>query len=474
MINLIRNELVKISHKKSVLVLSIVVIGLLIFSFIIEKSFVNNGYDSVEQNYNYYKNELEFYDLNKESELRMYVGDLTFFKTYELLLDYSDDESPEYYYVFNDIQPVLNNMYYAKYISKIDDEYQLYKKQYDEMVKKLENFDWEADLLKEKREFEQQVEDLKNSENVSKKEIEVLNYEIEAIDYRLKYKIPYSYSNASSLVDEYKSSAISYLDVNKDESSYKDREELINKRELEKKLYISKYKLDHELFDDDNNETIQAIASVLSIVDFIIVIALLIICGEVVAEEFNKGTIKQLLVRPFSRNKILVSKIIASFISFLLFVLFYFILNVLYYMILDNNFGIVFSNIIEYNYFTGNVFEINLLAYSLLNFVAILPCYLCLFAFVILVGVLTTNVVGAIASGLALLFIPSFINVMLNDKIRSFLPLYCWDFTTYLFGGISSNPNSSLLKSSIVCLVFLVVVLVLAFVFFKKKDIKNQ
>ena len=443
MISLIRNELVKISHKKSVLVLSIVVIGLLIFSFIIEKSFVNNDFDSVEQKYTFYKNELEFYDLNDEEELRMYVGDLTYFKMYELLLDYSDNESPEYYYIFNDIRPVLNNMYYAKYISKIDDEYQLYKKQYDEMIKKLENFDWEADLLKEKKEFEQQIEDLKNSVNISKKEFEVLNYEIEAIDYRLKYKIPYSYSDASSLVEEYKSSAISYLNVDKDESSYNDRGELINKRELEKKLYISKYKLDHELFDYDNDTSIQLIADVL-------------------------------LVRPFSRNKILVSKIIASFISFLLFVLFYFILNILYYMVLDNNFGIIFSNIIEYNYFTGSVFEINLLVYGLLNFVAILPCYLCLFAFVILMGVLTTNVVGAIASGLALLFIPSFIDVMLNNKIKSFLPLYCWDFTPYLFGGISSNPNSSLLKSSIVCLVFLVVVLVLAFVFFKKKDIKNQ
>ncbi len=45
-----------------------------------------------------------------------------------------------------------------------------------------------------------------------------------------------------------------------------------------------------------------------------IIVMIVMIAGTIVSEEFNKGTIKLLLVRPYSRNKILLSKFITVLI----------------------------------------------------------------------------------------------------------------------------------------------------------------
>ena len=56
-----------------------------------------------------------------------------------------------------------------------------------------------------------------------------------------------------------------------------------------------------------------------------IIITIVLIAGAIVSDEFNKGTIKLLLVRPFNRAKILLAK----FITVLITVLFVMILTVI-------------------------------------------------------------------------------------------------------------------------------------------------
>ena len=52
-----------------------------------------------------------------------------------------------------------------------------------------------------------------------------------------------------------------------------------------------------------------------------ILIFSVIVAGTIVSNEFQKGTIKLLLTRPYSRNKILLSKYIVSIISILIFII---------------------------------------------------------------------------------------------------------------------------------------------------------
>ena len=59
-----------------------------------------------------------------------------------------------------------------------------------------------------------------------------------------------------------------------------------------------------------------------------LLVAVLIASG-IISDELDKGTIKQLLVKPFTRNKIFMSKLIASMIIVLFFMVYITLLNVI-------------------------------------------------------------------------------------------------------------------------------------------------
>ena len=59
-------------------------------------------------------------------------------------------------------------------------------------------------------------------------------------------------------------------------------------------------------------------------------------------------------------------------------------------------------------------------------------------------------------------------------KFISYIPLVNWDFTQYLFGGISECKYLYLTKSLVISLVTIFVLTVLTLIIFKRKDIKNQ
>ena len=153
----------------------------------------------IEAQYKYYEEHLSEYDLSNREELRMYADDYAIYKELELKLDYPDSFGPEYYYIENTIGPVLTSMYYAKFVTENEIEYNTYKELYDSYVLKLKNFDWKGDLEQERNEYLEEKKSLKmalNHEEVDadevKKQIEALDIQISGVDYRLKYNIPCS------------------------------------------------------------------------------------------------------------------------------------------------------------------------------------------------------------------------------------------------------------------------------------------
>jgi len=80
------------------------------------------------------------------------------------------------------------------------------------------------------------------------------------------------------------------------------------KKELEKTIESNQYKLDHGIIPQVNTwEQVQEDAAVVSLITMFTAA----IAGGIVASEFNKGTIKLLLIRPMRRSKILLSKYLA-------------------------------------------------------------------------------------------------------------------------------------------------------------------
>ena len=120
--------------------------------------------------------------------------------------------------------------------------------------------------------------------------------------------------------------------------------------------------------------------------------------------------------------------------------------------------------------------EYNLIVYCLLHLLALLPQYLIILSLSFFASTIVANTSVAMIISFISYFAGNIINVLIeanNIKYLAWFPTMCWDFTSYLFGGISSFQYSSLGLSIIVSLIVLLILIILSFGLFKKKDIKN-
>lgn len=471
MINLIRNELCKIFHKKGIYIYTILIIMMLVLMTVASKNigqeddsgFLTEQADMLEDN-------LKNYDLDDEHELDMYIGDRVIIDVYRISSEY-DINSQERYYIDKIIEPLIYSKYQFEYAEKNIDSAKEIQVSIDEAIKKLDNFDWKKDIKDRIVQIEAEIDTLDKSKDSVL--IETLNIELWCLNYRLDNNVPYSYGHTSMMIDEYEDYAVQYLSVVKDESLIVNKNVLREKREVEKNYYELQYKLEHKIVGD-NQEMIDFIVSSMAYVDDLIIVAIIIVAGSIVSSEFNKGTIKQLLIKPHSRTKILLSKIIASLIVIFLFCIVYngavIIANCYEY----SDFTSIFGNNVVYDFSIGKVREVSVLSQCLYGFVSVLPAYLIIFFFVIFMGVLTTSTISTVSSTFGVYLFYDLLSLWLKPKVLAYLPFYCWDLSPYMYGGLNSNIHSSFGLALLVDIVTILVLMLLAFIIFKKKEIKNQ
>ena len=224
----------------------------------------------------------------------------------------------------------------------------------------------------------------------------------------------------------------------------------------------------------DNQDMIEYIVASFSYVEGFVVIAILIIVGSIISEEFNKGTIKQLLTKPFSRSKILTSKIIAGLIAMFLFLLVYEGAFLLSNCFEYNDFSSIFGTNVVYDFNLGKVKEVSVLAQCFYGFISVLPAYLIIFITVILVGVLSTNSVASMISGFGFFFVSDLLSYLLKPQIVAYMPFYTWDLTPYMYGGLNTNKYATFGTSILIDILTIVLLGILAYVFFNRKEVKNQ
>lgn len=473
MINLIKNEFVKIFNKKIIFIFAFLILAYSVIFSIAEKYFIDS-YNSSSSFFEYQISEseriLNNYDVNDVSQAPDYARTKAMLETYKLYSQY-DVSSPEYYLIENEVNSVLIDMYYAQYVTKDDEQYKYYSSIYDMYLEKLKHYDWKAELVSERDEITSDIKHLEemkeNNVYFNYENLSVLKIELECLNYRIDLGIPYTNSTESNLIDEYKTVAIQYINL--------DNKDSYNGKQVEKEYYLAKY----ELEDFSNNRAKVGLGEcVLSVWNesnvTLAIIGLVMICAGVLSDEFSKGTIKQLLIRPFTRNEILISKLISSFIAFLLFFLFLMLVNNISFDINYEKFGSLFGTAAVYNYNTHSVVEINTVLYALVAFVSILPMYLILFCVIFLVDILTTNSIAAIAVCCGVGISPSILELAFSSKNKAFLPIYNWNLSEYLFGGVTSNIHASFGLGLLSCIITLVVLLGLIFYIFSKKEVKNQ
>ncbi|HOO68024.1 MAG TPA: hypothetical protein PLC53_01495, partial [Bacilli bacterium] len=148
MINLIKNELIKIFSKKAIyIVLLIMFLFVILVNCIYKFAYDENGYmksdDYTEQDLNYLNEEIINLDINNPDDISTYISIKTNIEVDELILKYGVD-SWQSYVINNTLYDVIYNINVDKYGDKKDSyEMALLNSQYNTALEKFESGDWQ-------------------------------------------------------------------------------------------------------------------------------------------------------------------------------------------------------------------------------------------------------------------------------------------------------------------------------------------
>ena len=482
MSKLIKNELIKIFSKKSMIVIGVIILVIIIGFNVLNKISQNmsNSYSAYSESYiQYLDEELAELDPNKPSDINKYVETKSQKDLATLAKDYKET-SWQAEVIGTVISPIIEEMNNYEYIDKNNEALTSSKAKYDEMLTALKNNDWKYFANKELDSLNTQIEELnaliaQDSENDDlKTQLKSLELQKEVVNLRLDKNINYGSDNYKSIaVQNYRMYMGNYIQSSQGKN-------LTDEEKSEMNGYLEKANLyKYDLYNDTEyqntataNYTFQnSIGTYIAIIVMIVVI----VAGVSISEEFNKGTVKLLLVRPYSRTKILISKLIAVFITMLIttvtILLLQFIIGGIVY-----GFGTYMMNVVQFDFTTNSIVTLNIFAYLGLIFICKLPIFI---------------LIGTLAFALSTLFLNSPLAVALpilgymgSDVINMIAISYKWDWvkyfvtpnwdlSQYLFGGTPMFSGISIEFSITICAIYFVIMLVASIVSFKKRNIKN-
>jgi len=257
-----------------------------------------------------------------------------------------------------------------------------------------------------------------------------------------------------------------------DNLSYSERVEY---QTIKEELEINKYILDNKInYNKQNNLNYQLRTIVDDYLIFIIIIVL-IVSSTIMGDELVSGTIKLLLIKPYSRGKILLSKYFTIIIVMLLSILYLILIQL---VIGGAVFG--FSSleipVIVYNFNSMSIYEYNIFLYMIIRIIVKLPMIVMIGSISYSLSILFSNVVTSVVIPLFIyIFTDSIKYLILQYKLNSlkYLVNITWNFGSHLFGKIDGVEGITLENSIIIYLVYYVVIVFITYINFKNKDIKN-
>ena len=482
---LIKNELIKLFKKKSIYIALIVVLGFMIFSNFMYKSTNNvmyNSYIYSEQTLNYLQEELDKLDPKKTSDIGMYVDIKSQIELYELMKQYENGSWQQQI-----INQDLPTYFKEKCMYEYGEEKDLQKAQeaqnkIDEIKQKLDTDDWEYFAQLELQQATEKLanieEQIKNTDD--KKTLLSLNQEKEATlidktiaEYRINKGIKYGQDYLNQAIEDYRYAAqdIARLESSEKELSYEEQKRYNESLNLREK---SKYIIENNV--DLNEMNLRRVLENFFTEYGIFVIAILVmIAGTIVSEEFNKGTIKLLLVKPYTRTQILLSK----FLTVLIISAFVIVSTILIQILVGGilfGFESLFEPVVVYNLSTNAIQEINILAYLGIQTLTQLPIIILLATLAFAISTIFSNSALAITVSLLGYMGASIINqlaIAYNLTFMKYFVTMNWDLSQYLFGGLPYMEGMNLITSIIICVVYLLIMLIPTFIIFKKRNIKN-
>ena len=272
----------------------------------------------------------------------------------------------------------------------------------------------------------------------------------------------YQYQKNLELKENYKDKKLSYNEKLKYQTILENIE--LNKNIIDNNKNINNYKtLNYQL------------KTTLEDYEIFIIIIILITSSTIISNELKEGTIKLLLIKPYTRNQILLSKYLSMIIVMVLSIIYLYLTQLLiggFYL----GFSSLQEKVVIYNFQLSTIMCYNIFGYTFLRILLKLPMLILLSTLSFLISIITSNNILSLTISLIVYIFSASIKslaINYNIKIMKYLLTMNWNINEYLFGKLSEYKYLNLTTSIIICIIYYIFLLVLSFIIFNKKDIKN-
>ena len=484
MIRLIAAEFKKVFKKKAIYIMLIVAIGFSVLTNVIYKYAVNNFFEEA----NRYTNKADRKDLIEYSktlslrnpnEVDEYISTQTEIYFYDFCLE---NEEWRCDVLTGDYYSTVYNYMDSIYNPKTSYDKEKTKAELDDIINLIKNneifkiYEIKKDQILKEIEELNKTKDMASKKELAQIEAEIISQKNEA----LKYELLIANKVTPTSDNRYLTNAIDSYIMSKTGNEVMDTHEKLDKEEKEEyKLNKERIALDKYIIDNKYDDTKATVSSNLKYFfgdfSFVIIIFVIIISGGIMADEYHKGTIKQLLIKPYTRSQILGSKLLTILLLIPIFAILVFIL---YFLItgIFTGFSGIFEAIPVYDYVKEEIITYNVFNYNALMFISKLPYFVIVSLISFTISTITSSTALSICMPLALVFFGNFINMAINSYqfkwLRWFIT-YVWEIEQYIFGRNYDNLLNSFKFNILFIVIYIVVIAILPFIFFNRKDIKN-
>ena len=484
MSSLIKNELTKIFKKKSIYITLFVVLAFVILTNCIYKFFftTGNSYGYSESYISYIKEDLARLDPSKPSDTTMYIELKSQLETYELMQKY-DEGAWQRQIIASQVAGDINEKNTYLYSSEKDEaKAQEIENNIKDILQKLDRDDWKyfanqnlEQATQTLNSLEEQKANTQDKQLLEELEVSIKNAKIdkEVAEYRINQDIKYGTDYLNEALASYQSNAQNLVQMGDfDNLEYEGK---LQYNEILEEKEVSKYIIENKQDINKTNDTRGILKNFFSEYGLFIIVIIVMIAGTIVSEEFNKGTVKLLLIKPYSRAKILLSK----YITILIMTVFAIAIILLMELIVGSivfGFDSLSVPVLEYNFNTSQLEILNIFTYVGIEILTQLPMIILLATLAFALSTIFTNSALAITISLLGFMSPSIINALVIQYKVGFMKYFVtmnWDLSGYLFGSLPSMEGMTMGFSIVMCLIYLFVMLIPTFIIFKKKNIKN-
>ena len=489
MFKLINIELKKVFKHKSIYIIFFIIFLFCMLNNVLYKI----DYDS-EGNYKYesktdltkYISKLEKrnneYDLSKESDKYLYITNRSKIEVAKIQKKY-DVNDWRYLKASDYLYDYIYNINYYKYINTNDVLLEDSISKYKFRLEKFQSNDWkyfvelEKDEIKKNiKEYEELIDSTNNVEekNKLKNEKLKLSNELVIINYRIEESISYNNTYLNDALMEYLENLNDlngYKNINSDMS----HSQKLEYNSLIEDLNTNKYIIENKVNVHKQNTLNYQLRTIVDDYELFVIIVILMVSSILIGEEFSRGTIKLLLVKPYSRIKILLAKYITCLLVVFLTISFLVMLQLVIGSIL---FGIdsIDLGMIIYDFNSEKIMKMNIFLYMIIRILAKMPMLIIILNLSFLFGIVLNNIIGPFSIVMIIYTFSEVINNMIityNLKFMKYFITLNWNFQDYLFGGISTYKYLDLKKSMLIFIIYDIILLGIMFISFKRKNVKN-